>query len=105
MFGNRNRQASNSDTSTTAVSTRCLSTDRAAPPAAFGLAGIPIGVTQRIGRHRFAGELLAGSTEAAFAVAIGIDRRFQRLRVEVGPEFVGKIELRLGHLPTHQIPK
>src|SRR5258708_5050929 len=101
--GSRNRLASSSGTSTRAVSTRCLSADRAAPPsAAFALAGIPTGLTQCISR-RFAAELLARSTEATLAAAIGIDRATQRLPIEVGPEFIGEIELGIGKLPEQEI--
>src|SRR5579859_25467 len=102
--GNRNRPASSSGTSTMAVCTRCFSKERAAPaPATTRLAGIPTGLMQRIAWHRFTRELFAGTTEAALAVAIGIDRATQRLRVEVRPEFVGEIELGVGKLPEQEI--
>jgi len=46
-LGSKNRQASSSDNSTLAVSTRCLSEDPAAAgSAAIGLAGVPTGLTQ-----------------------------------------------------------
>src|SRR6185436_20607175 len=58
---------------------------------------------QRIDLRRLTRELFAGAAKATLAVAIGFDRAIQGLRIEVGPEFVGKIELGVSKLPEQEI--
>src|SRR4051794_30965827 len=48
-------------------------------------------------------ELLAGTSEAAFAAAVGLDRGIEGRRVEIGPQRVGEVELAVGELPEQEV--
>src|SRR5262249_13357560 len=47
--------------------------------------------------------LFAGSSEAALTLLVGSDRGVECIRVEVGPEEIGEIELRVGKLPQQKV--
>src|SRR2546425_12727839 len=47
--------------------------------------------------------LLAGASEAALALPVGGKRRVERRSIEVGPQRVGEIELRIRQLPEEKI--
>src|SRR5687768_6344682 len=48
-------------------------------------------------------ELLARAPEAPLARAIGFDRRVERRTVEVRPQRLGEVELRIGELPEEEV--
>src|SRR5450759_889597 len=48
-------------------------------------------------------DLLAGASEAAFALLVRGDRRIQPDGVEIRPQRVGEIELGVGELPKQEI--
>ncbi len=48
-------------------------------------------------------ELLGGTPEAAFALAIGINGLIQRFAVEIGPQTSGEVELGVGQLPEQEV--
>src|SRR4029079_18280711 len=103
-LGSMNAHPIKRTNSTMAVSMRCLSIDAAADElAAVRLAGIPTGLTQRIGMRNAADELLAGATESALAVAVGLNGDAQRLSIEIGPKFFGKIKFGIRKLPKQEI--
>src|SRR5882762_9049827 len=47
--------------------------------------------------------LLAGASKAALALPVGGKRRVERRGIEVWPQRVGEIELRIGQLPEQKI--
>src|SRR5438552_6047314 len=47
--------------------------------------------------------LLAGASKAALALPVGGKRRVERRSIEVGPQRVGEIELRIRQLPEEKI--
>src|SRR5688572_29313934 len=87
--GNRNNAASTKSTRTRAVVTRCASEDSAIVAIGGDGERKTRSAHRRAGRLRFP-ELLAGTTEAPLAGAIGCDRIIERARVEIRPKQVGE---------------
>src|SRR5688572_25549906 len=48
-------------------------------------------------------DLLAGAAEAALALAVGLDREVERRGVEIRPERLGEVELRVRELPEEEV--
>src|SRR5690606_12170763 len=48
-------------------------------------------------------QLFAGAAKAALALAEGLDGDIQRGGVELGPQQVGEIKLRVGQLPEQEV--
>src|SRR6185436_20894863 len=105
-WGSRKMQPRNSGRTTATVSRRCLSIPRGADAGGLATAGsarFPNGFTHGIIGCGFDAELLAGAAEPAFPVAVGIDGAGQRLCVEIRPQLVGEVELRISQLPQKEI--
>src|SRR3979409_2379297 len=90
--GRRNSAAIVTGMSTSAVRIRVLI--RAAAPESMA-------IHPWLARRRL--DLLAGASEAAFALLVRGDRRIQRDGVEIRPQHVGEIKLGVGELPKQKI--
>src|SRR6187200_3214605 len=56
-----------------------------------------------LGQRLALGELLAGAAEAALPLAVGREGRLEGGGIEVRPEFVGEVELRVRELPQEEV--
>src|SRR5262245_87542 len=98
--GRKNSAANNPASSRTAVKTRC----RSIRVSRSGQLAARVGQIddRRVGALRLA-QLFAGAAETAFALLEGSDGRVQRGSVEVGPQQIGEIQLRVSQLPQQEI--
>ena len=86
--GDQARAESSAATSTRAVMTRCFSTRRS---------------SGRVGNRRFGLDLFASHAKATLPPGVPAQRGLELCRIEVGPENVAEIQLRIRQLPQEEV--